>query len=144
MSILGSNAKIGGGGFHHVAIRTRDFDRSLQFYCAGLGFEPRYAWGEPGKRATLLDTGDGNYLEIFERPEQTWADSDAAILHMAFRSENVDRAIQVAREAGAEVTMEPRDVPIKCTSDYEPETFRIAFIKGPDGEVIEFFQNENL
>ena len=36
--MAGNNASIGGGGFHHVAIRAHDFDASVKFYSEALGF----------------------------------------------------------------------------------------------------------
>ncbi|CAM4469499.1 VOC family protein [Paenibacillus tarimensis] len=134
---MGHNSKIGGGGFHHVAIRVYDFDASVRFYTEILGFEERVRWGEGTSRAVMLDTGDGNYLEIFaggaegQKPE-------GAFLHIALRSSNVDNALELARDAGMEVTMEPTDVMLGS------EPVRIAFFKGPDGEIIELFQSSGL
>ena len=61
----GTNQTIRGGGFHHVALKAKDFDASLKFYSQGLGFKMVLAWGEDDKRAVMLDTGDGSCLEIF-------------------------------------------------------------------------------
>jgi len=63
--MAGYNEKIGGGGFHHVALKARDFDKSVKFYTEGLGFKQVLAWGEGDNRAVMLDTGEGNYMEIF-------------------------------------------------------------------------------
>jgi glyoxylase I family protein len=135
--MTGNNEKIAGGGFHHVAMRVADFDASWAFYVDALGFEPGRTWGEGDSRAAMLDTGDGNYLEIFaggagDQPEGT-------VIHFALRTDDTDQAIEAARAAGAEVTVEPKDVSIPSDPPVEA---RIAFCKGPDGEVIEFFQNE--
>lgn len=134
---------IHGPGFHHVAIRVRDFDATLRFYVEGLGFKRRYGWGEGDKRAALLDTGDGNYLEVFAGANRPAGEDapEGAILHFAMRVSNTDAALARAVAAGARTTMEPKDVPID--GDY-PLTVRIAFCKGLDGEMIEFFQNEEL
>ena len=137
---MGSNATIGGGGFHHVAIRARDFDASVAFYKDVLGFVERIAWGEAGKRAIMLDTGDGNYLEVFERPGQARASQEGAILHFALRTDDPDAVVERVREAGMKVTVEPRDVEIASRPEVTP--VRLAFFEGPDGEVVELFKNE--
>ena len=135
----GTNSTIGGGGFHHVAIRVFDFERSVKFYKEILGFTEKIRWGEAEKRGIMLDTGDGNYVEIFAggtkepKPEGCW-------FHIALRTNNCDAAIERARAAGMEVTFETKDVLIP--SSPEPTPIRIAFFKGPDGESVEFFQNE--
>ncbi len=140
-----TNTTIQGCGFHHIAIRVADWDKTIRFYCGGLGFKVKLEWGQAPARAAMLDTGDGNYLEIFERepaPEPSSAGgAEPNILHLCFRAENCAQAIEKARAAGAEVTVEPK----------QPETFEkiglkaiIAFVKGPDGEIVEFFQSPAL
>ncbi|OXM84818.1 VOC family protein [Paenibacillus rigui] len=134
---MGTNAKIGGGGFHHVALRAYNFEATVQFYKEGLGFTEANHWGEGDKRVVLLDSGDGNYLEVFAggTDEQPPAGS---YFHVAFRSEDVDAAVQAAVAAGAVVTVEPKDVILGVNP---PTPVRIAFVKGLNGESIEFFQS---
>jgi glyoxylase I family protein len=127
-------------GFHHIAIRARDFDKSVGFYTAVLGFAPKIAWGERPGRAVMLDVGNANYLEIFERPSQEPATQEGAILHLALRTQTCDATLERARAAGCPVTVEPRDVTIPSAP--QPTPVRIAFFQGPDGEVVELFQNE--
>jgi hypothetical protein len=50
--------------------------------------------------------------------------------------------LEKARKAGAEVTMESKDLTID--SSIGPVPVRIAFFKGPHGEIIELFQNSIL
>lgn len=133
------NTTVPGCGFHHVAIRTSRWDESLAFWQDALGFAVGHQWGEAPNRGVMLDTGDGNYLEIFERdPRPEGAPSEAAILHFCFRTDNLDAALERARAAGAEVTQEAKDIHIADIP------VRIAFFKGPDGEICELFQNEIL
>ena len=135
--MTGRNEAIGGGGFHHVAISVPDFEESVRFYTEALGFTEAVRWGGPGSEAILLDTGDGNYFELFAGG-QKGAPSSGPILHVALRSDNVDGAIERARAAGAEVTMEPKDVDIPSDPVLP---VRIAFCRAPGGEIIEFFHH---
>jgi glyoxylase I family protein len=134
------NETIGGGGFHHVAMKVRDFDASVKFYTE-LGFKETISWGEGNKQAMMLDTGDGNYLEIFAGGSAEPA-TEGGYIHVAFRTDNCDQAIERAKKAGAEVTIEPKDVDIPSRPTLLK--VRIAFCKGPSGEVIEFFQDRAI
>ena len=127
-------------GFHHIAIRARDFDKSLGFYTGVLGFAAKIAWGDKPSRAVMLDTGNGNYLEVFERPDQAPATQEGSILHLALRTASCDALLGRVRAAGCTVTMEPTDIDIPSTPG--PTPVRIAFFTGPDGEVVELFQNQ--
>lgn len=138
-----TNTTIPGCGFHHVAIRTSRWDRSLAFWQEAMGFQLAVQWGEEPRRACMLDTGDGNYLEIFERdplPEGAPA-AESEILHFCFRTDDCNAALERARAAGAEVTKEPTSLAVFGDP---PIPIRIAFFKGPDGEICELFQNEVL
>jgi glyoxylase I family protein len=123
-------------GFHHVAIRVSDLDRSIGFYTKVLGLRLARAWGEGDGRGALLDVGAGGYLELFAggkadpQPEGKW-------YHVALRTGDSAGLLARAREAGAPVTMELNDIVIPSTP---PLPARIAFFNGPDGESIEVFQ----
>jgi glyoxylase I family protein len=138
-----TNPLISGCGFHHVAIRVADFDATVQFYTVALGFRMAVAWGEGDRRACMLNTGDGNYLEVFAGAKHAPGESvpEGAIIHFALRTDDCDAALERARAAGAQVTMEPKDLAVFGDP---PIPIRIAFFKGPGGEIVELFQNEAL
>jgi glyoxylase I family protein len=106
------NTTIGGGGFHHVAIRAYDWDKSVKFYMEALGFEEKIRWGEGPERGIMLDTGDGNYLEIFANGSGE-PKPEGCIIHFALRTDDCDAAVERARAAGAVITTEPKDVVIQ-------------------------------
>ena len=135
----GTNKKVKGCGFHHLSMSVRDLAKSIKFYTEVLGFMERVSWGDMPKRTVLLDTGDGNYFEISQGdPDQVY--EEGVFKHIALRADDCKAALERARNAGAEVTMETRDVTLKSEP---PIQIRIAFFKGPDGELIELFQEEH-
>lgn len=48
-----------------VALTTRDYERSVKFYCDGLGLEPAAIWNNDGGRALILDMNHAT-LELFD------------------------------------------------------------------------------
>ncbi|HEY8965666.1 MAG TPA: VOC family protein [Candidatus Methylacidiphilales bacterium] len=132
-----------GGGFHHVAIKVSNFDAVVDFY-KKLGFTEKISWGEGDERAVMLDTGDGNYVEVFAggKPGPT----PDGIIHFAIRTPDVDAAHKLALELGAVETMAPKSIDIKNTSKAGGLPLvvpvRISFFRGLGGEIVEFFQNE--
>lgn len=137
----GTNPILGGGGFHHVCLKTARFDAAVAFYRETLGFVEKLAWRQAPERAVMLDGGDGNYIEIFE--DLAYAAGPAgAVIHFALRTTRLEAVVERVRAAGAPITMEPKSVTIASTNGRGPVPVRIAFCVGPAGEVIEFFQNE--
>ena len=130
----------GSGGFHHVCLKTRDWARTLAFYCDTLGCVEKIAWRAAPQRAVMLDTGDSNYLEVFEDLAYEPA-PNGALLHFALRTTRLDEVADRVRATGAKITMEPKDVAIATTNGAGAVPVRIFFCEGPSGEVIEFFQN---
>jgi len=128
-------------GFHHVCVKTRDWEQTMRFYRDVLGCTEKIAWREAPQRAVLLDSGGGNYVEVFE--DMNYAPTpDGAILHFALRTTQLDEVAQRIRAAGAPITMEPKSVAIQTTNGAGSVPIRIFFCQGPSGEIIEFFQNE--
>ena len=125
-------------GYHHIAIRTRDFTRSEAFYRQVLGCEVHRAWGEGNARGVLLTLGNGNLLELLATGDAAATVPDSVLIHFALATDDVAGMVERAVAAGAEVcgAMKTLDIPA------QPAPFRgcNAFVKGPDGELVEFFQ----
>lgn len=133
------NQKLPGCGFHHLALRASDFDRSYRFYTEVLGFRRRTGWGEGEKRVALLNFGDGGLLELFgagvkDAPQGCY-------WHAALKVDDVDAAFETAVAAGAGVHQPPKDALLGNPGE-EQIPVRLAFIKGFDGELLEFFHEK--
>ena len=131
-----ANKKIPNIGVHHLALSASDYEKSIKFYTDGLGFELVAEWGEGTGRGSLLDIGNGTHLEIFANGN-TNDQQDAKFTHYAFATSDPDLAYKNAMAAGAVSQMEPKSLDIPATP---PLPVRIAFVRGPDNEVIEFFK----
>ncbi len=125
-------------GLHHITIQTRDWDASLRLYLEVLGMQVAAEWGPPERRMMLLDVGDGSHIELIgPTANSPVAGSPAAndpLVHLALATADAAAAIEPVRQAGFEVTMEPKAVKL---ADLEAT---VAFFRGPNGEVVEFFQ----
>ncbi len=136
-----SNDIIKGLGYAHIAIAAKDFEESLTFY-QSLGLKVYTAWGEKTEtadtRIALLDMGDGSLVELFAKPDLAGDGTGSPYLHFAFAVQNVDEAYRIALEAGAT----PYKPPVEMPLDSNPlrMTLRVAFVKGPSGEELEFFK----
>jgi glyoxylase I family protein len=129
-------------GFHHIAIRARDFDRSLQFYTRGLGCDRVYGWGEGKGQVALLDFGNGCLVELFGNSvEPREVDPSDVIMHFALRVDDVDAAFENALSAGGTEYIRPKAVNLR--GDYELQ-FRNALVRGPSGEIIEFLKIDRV
>lgn len=142
MPIGDHNGVIRGSGVHHIAVQARDWDESLRFYRDLLGMPVVAEFGSPERKIVLLDIGDGAHIELFQPTANTPAPGSAAandpIFHLALTTTDIMAATERVRAAGCEITVEPKDVNLGGSIDAT-----IAFFKGPNGEVIEWFQVNN-
>jgi glyoxylase I family protein len=140
-------------GFHHVAVRAVDFDATVTFYTEGLGCTVHYEFSVPGRidRAAFLDAGDGRYIEVFGTGSTVQAEgrrrqpgeepTEGALLHFCLRVADVDASYARALAAGGVTRVAPRTAAL---GGEPPAEVRIAFISGPNGEVIEFLNSDQL
>ena len=124
---------------HHVALKVTDFERSIKFYSEGLGMKLLKVW-DGG--SAMFDIGDGTHLEMFSGGEvgELCENRAGSFVHFAFAVENPDEWYERAIAAGAKPKSAPTDFYGETSAD--PLDLRIAFVYGPDGEVLEFFHDK--
>ncbi len=126
-------------GVHHVclkAVGSAAYERAREFYTRTLGFDLVREWGDGDGRGCMIRLG--NCLMELMANGTSQLNPDGFYRHIAFRTEDVDGALALARAAGCKVTMEPSD---RNLGGCYP--IRIAFCTGPLGEEIEFFREKD-
>ncbi|MFZ0040708.1 MAG: VOC family protein [Solirubrobacteraceae bacterium] len=132
---------------HHVALRARDFDRSVRFYVEGLGLGQPYFWNAPPyvPQAAFIPAGEGGWIEIFALDadaESPPADErTGGLAHIAVAYDDVQAAYDRVVAAGAQ----PLEPPSTRTLQGDPpKQATLAYVLGPDNEVIEIYRNDDL
>ena len=123
-------------GFHHIGLKYSNLDESLRFYKA-LGLRERVRWGDEGDEIVMLEMSDGGIIELLPCRGEKFS-TKGRYIHFAISVADVDEAYGHALKAGAESITAPKTVPL--SSKPVPMSIRIAFVKGPDGEELEFFK----
>ena len=140
MPIGAKNQAIPGLGSHHIAVQTTDYETSVRFYTEVMGMTEVVEFETGGRRAMMLDIGDGSHMELFEPIPGTQPSNDATgdiVFHFALQTTDIEAALERVRAAGMEITVELR------RADLGPLSVSLAFFKGPSGEVVEFMQVNN-
>lgn len=119
-------------GFHHFAMKCcgrEEFEKTIRFYHDILGLPIERRWQD----GVMIRAGE-SFLEIFDNG--TDRPLSGVVRHVAFLTEDVDGCIDKARQAGYEIIEEPHDIEFASVPPYPA---RIAFVRGPVGEEVEFF-----
>lgn len=122
--------------FLHVMIRTKDIDKSLDFYTKLLDMNlVRTIKLEDCILYFLSDEDGQTQIELtanFENPENGYQNG-SAFGHFAFKVSSMDEFTQKLHKMGYEYMYEPFYM--------EEAGSTIAFIKDPDGNEIEIIQD---
>jgi len=121
--------------FEYVGIRVTDLQKSIDFYTKlfGMKVTGRGKIEQTKGETVSLKTEEGGFtleLNFYEKdsPFSTKYTVGEALDHLAFKVDNLDKALEEARKAGYRVI-----------SEMKAEGWRWAYIEDPDGIWIEVF-----
>ena len=138
---------------NHTSFTVSDLDRSLAFFRDALGFEvtskgPRNPsliqaiTGVDGAEVLIAYVrGPGHSIELIEYIEPETRSSvrprpcDTGFSHIAYDVDNIDAAIQAARDH----SVEPIG-PVVAIDQGPNRGSRVAYLRDPDGITIEFIE----
>jgi glyoxylase I family protein len=138
---------------HHVGICVTDLDRSLRFWCDGLGFETTMVPPVGSEWAEALEIGgevkftahfikkDGFEFELlaYESPgvhgQPSASRNQVGFTHLALYVDDLDATIARLVDCGGTVIQSTR-----TKMGQGPESIELAFVADPDGVRIELMK----
>ena len=126
-------------GIHHIALKcssVEQYEEAVAFYHEILELPVVRSWGEGESAGIMIDTGSG-LIEIFAQGQAQ--QETGSVNHFAFATNQPDMCVKAVREAGYKVTLESKELTINSIPAFP---VRIAFVIGPVGEEIEFFEEK--
>lgn len=119
-------------GIHHISMKCgseEELKKVKEFYITLLGLSICREWAN----GIMIDTGNG-LIEVFTNGEGQHC--QGVIRHVALLTDDVDGTIELVRNAGYQVTVEPDN---RVIASQPPYPLRMAFCIGPLGEEVELF-----
>jgi catechol 2,3-dioxygenase-like lactoylglutathione lyase family enzyme len=119
-----------------IALTTRDYDRSVKFYCDGLGIEPAAIWNNGQGQSLVLNMGNAT-LEIFDEAQAETIDQIevgqriSGQIRFALQVPDLKTAMERLLAHGAKLVHPPITTP---WGDYNVR------LQDPDGMQITLFQ----
>jgi lactoylglutathione lyase len=114
----------------HLAIRTGDLDRSLEFYRDTLGFPEmmRHFYTDGSVLCVFVRASEKQYIEIFPNGEgEVSGPNRVGLDHVCFVVPDVEQTEQTLSTLG-----------VALTKSFDTPGGRVLFIADPDGNTIEF------
>lgn len=120
-----------------VALTSQEYERTVKFYCEGLGIEPAAIWNNNGGRAMMLEMGKAT-LELFDERQAEVIDELEAgrrvsgQIRFALQVPDLQAAMERLLAHGATLVHPPVKTP---WGDYNVR------LQDPDGLQITLFQS---
>lgn len=127
------------GRILHTMLRVGDLDKSISFYTDVIGMKLLRKNENTEYKYTLAflgfgDESEGAVIELTYNLGVTEYDLGSAYGHIAIGVDDIYSTCDAIKTAGGNVTREPGPV--------KGGTTQIAFVKDPDGYMIELIQNK--
>ncbi|EID4337197.1 lactoylglutathione lyase [Vibrio vulnificus] len=127
------------GRILHTMLRVGNLDKSIQFYTEVMGMQLLRTNENKEYEYTLVflgygDESQGAVIELTYNWGKTEYDLGSAFGHIAIGVDDIYVTCDAIKAAGGNVTREPGPV--------KGGTTHIAFVKDPDGYMIELIQNK--
>lgn len=124
----------------HTMLRVGNLEKSIQFYTEVMGMKLLRTSENPEYKYSLAfvgysDESEGAAIELTYNWGTTEYEIGTAFGHIALGFDDIYKACDEINAAGGQVTREPGPV--------KGGTTQIAFVKDPDGYMIELIQNEH-
>lgn len=129
---------------HHVALHTKDTERSIEFYkkfgseiidqtVTYIANKPGYFW-----KLTLLQVADF-VLELKQSsaPEEMMLSDDGFFNHICIQVDDVEKTVRDLKAQGVDSFIAPE---LRKHGIYSPGGIKNSFLRGPDGEQIELIE----
>ncbi len=119
----------------HLALRVKDMERSLDFYCDKLGLQRAFNLDSPSGEPWIvyIKVAEGQFIELFyggtRQPETT--QSDIGFNHLCLEVDDLHATAAHLKQQGVELDVEP-----KKGMDHNWQ----CWVRDPDGNRIEFMQ----
>lgn len=129
----------------HIAIRTKDYEKSLDFYCNKLGFKFLYSLYKDDKSLwlTYLKNENGQFIELFPEPDMEIS-KNGSFFHFCLLVDDIEKAAHELQEKGVELWNGPSFLQDKTQIPYVATAAKCGsyafFIDDPDGNSIEVMQ----
>jgi glyoxylase I family protein len=113
---------------HHVGLVTGQLERMRRFYTEVVGLQETR--GFPEHRIAFLEAG-GTLIELLGEDVPSAGTGSGGWHHLAWEVDDLDATFAQLVARGAAVSSPPEDFP------QDAPAFRIAFLRDPDGNLLE-------
>ena len=115
----------------HVCVKSSDLDRTLDFYCGGLGLERKFNFTRKGRvTGFYLQLAERSFIEVFETAEVVRTVADASLQHYCLETDEMEAVRQRLVDRG----FEPGEIRMGADQSLQ------FWITDPSGVPFEFHQ----